>query len=92
MNDGTASPALPRAQAQHDRRIEPAADVADDRHVAPQPPLDRLPQQVLELVDQRGRVVQPPLLAGVGEVQVPVLLQLDPAVPDAQVMARAGST
>ena len=73
--------ALPAAKAQDDRRIEPAADVADDRHVAPQPALDRLREQRLELLDQRRRVVEPPLLAGVGEVEVPVLCLSRPGRP-----------
>ena len=92
MNDGTASPRCRLLRPEDDRRVEPAADVADDRHVAPQPPLDRLPEQRLELVDQRRRVVEPPLLAGVGEVEVPVLLELDPAVLDPAGNGPAGAT
>ena len=55
VNDGTALPRCARAQAQDDRRVQAAADVADDRHVAAQPPLDRLPHQEFQLVDQRRR-------------------------------------
>ena len=46
--------ALAAAKAEDDRRVEPAADVADDRHVAAQPALDGLLEQRLELVDQRA--------------------------------------
>ena len=88
VNEGTAVAPLARAEAQHDGRVEAAADVADHRHVAPQPTLDRLAHQVLKLVDQRRRVGHPALLARVGEVEVPVLLQLDPAVAGGQEVPR----
>ncbi len=72
---------LPAATAQDDRRIEAAADVAHDRHVAPQPALDRLHHQALELLDHRRRIVQPTLRARVGEVEVPVPMLGSPARP-----------
>ena len=88
VNDGHGVSALARAQAQDDGRVEPAADVTDDRHVAAQPPLDRLPHQRFQLVDERCRIVEPPLVTGVGEIKVPVFPQLEPAIPHSQIMAR----
>ena len=79
---------MPTAKAQYDRGIEPAADVSDDRHVAAQPPLDGLLHQALQLVDQRLGVREPAFLAGVREVEIPVHVLGDPAVPDFQEMAR----
>src|SRR5208337_1537252 len=46
-------------------------------------------KQMLQFVDQRGRVDKPPLLPGVGTVEVPVSPRLDPTIPDPQVMPRA---
>ena len=79
--------ALASAQAEDDCRVETAADIAHDRHVAPQPALDSLAQQVFELVHQRRGVVEPALVTGVGKVEVPVLLLLDPAVLHLQKVA-----
>ena len=52
---------VPAAKTEHDRRVKPAADVADHRHVAPEPALDRLLEQGLELFHQGRRVVEPAL-------------------------------
>ena len=87
MNDGTALPRCARAQSQDDRRVQSAADIADHRHIAAQPALDRLPHQKFQLVDQRGRIVEPALLAGIGKVEVPVFFELDPSVTNPQKMA-----
>ena len=46
--------AMAAAKAEDDRRVEAAADIADDRHVAAQPALDGLLEQRLELVDRAG--------------------------------------
>ena len=50
--------------------------------------LDGLPHPGFQLVDERGRVGQSTLLARVGEIQVPVELPIDPAVPHPQEVAR----
>ena len=88
VNAGIGSPRCRLQNAEDDRRVQPAADVADDRHVAPQPALDGLSQERLELLDQRRRIVEPAFRAGVGEVEVPVAVLGDPAVPDPEKMPR----
>ena len=88
VNDGTAWPRSPRAEPEDDRRVEAARDVADDRHVAPEPTLDGLAEHAFELVDHRRRVVHPAFVAAVGEVEVPVPLHLDPAILHLEEVAR----
>ena len=80
--------AMAAAKAKKDRRVEPAADIADDRDVATEPALDRLLEQRLQLVDERCRVVQPAFVAGVGKVEVPVAMLADPSVTNPEKMTR----
>ncbi len=85
---GHRIPALPRAQPQHHRRVEPATDIADHRHIPAQPALDGKPHQGFQLVDQRRGVIHPPLVSCIRKIEVPVLLDLDPAVAHTNVVPR----
>ena len=78
----------PARQAEDRRRIQAPADVAHHRHVAMQSPLDCRGEPRLQFIDQRFRVGHPTLLSRVGEVEVPVLAELDPAPLDPQVVPR----
>ena len=69
---GIARSAQPRGGCNHVGGIDAAGEVADDRHVGPQPDLDRALERRLELVDQPLLVGGIVLVAGVGEVEVPI--------------------
>ena len=86
VNAGIGSPRCAAAKAEDDRGIEPAADVADDRHVAAEPALDGLLQQGLELVDQRRRVGRAGARGRRRGSRGPSTVLGDPAVPDLQEM------
>ena len=79
---------MTRTHPQDHGRVETPTDVADYRDIAPKATLDRLTKQVLQLVDQRSRVVEPTFLPLVGEVEVPVLVDRDLTVGHLQVVPR----
>src|ERR1700678_4193701 len=80
--------AVAAAKAKQNRRVEPATDIAHDRHVATEPAFDGLLEQRLELVDQGRRVVEPAFGASVGEVEVPVAVLRHATVTNLEEMSR----
>ncbi len=69
---GIGALAQVRGCRDHIGGIDAAAQIADDRHVGAQPDLDRAAEGGLELVDEALLVGGIVLVAGVGEVEVPV--------------------
>jgi hypothetical protein len=82
---GDGAVALLSGEAEDGDRVEAAGEVSDHRSVASQPDRGSAAGHGLELVHEHGRVGLEPLLAGVGEVEVPVARELGAAVADAEV-------
>ena len=79
--------AVRRRQAQHGAGVDPAAEVAADRHVGPEAQPDRLVQRVPEPLGVLGVGADRPVVVGRRVVEVPVADQPDLPAGGEQVVA-----